>query len=585
MPKLKTSAPAAIGAGYKLIDRYQLAQPFHTDMADVEAWNAIDFALDRPVSVLLLDGPAAEAGAEAARRAALLNDSRLTKIIDVGTIEQTGTRQPGGTGRHYIVTEPIAGPTLEDLVTELPLDPATTRSIIGELALALDAADQRGLHHVAVRPSAVRVNNGRVMLTGLGLDAELGATPADLGSSEQYDAQALAALAYYSLTGYWPLPLPAGEWRRSDAPALPPAPRTPSGTVVPLRELVPGGDPSLLDLADRAFGDPEGSHLRAPHAVAAALRPWGALAVEPVTHPAVPTGHPVTGGHPLVTAGHSAPGRKSVIPGVGHGEAHLKTGRIPRAGKQFTTVVPDDEPLHIRPVEVLDQVVAGQVPRPVYHAPRPPKPRGVRATPIVLGLGLAALASSGAWAAHNVISPFIDPPVVIHTIEPEPPVYTAAPGYQPDGTPLPPPPAPVEIHPVVAGGEVVDPYGDGERAVNAASVTDGDPSTFWYTYTYATPEFGGLKPGVGFLLTLQQEAPVNSVTLYANGHGGKFEVRNTTADDPAGGQLLGTGEFGSETTVDFGGEVELDSMMIWITGLPQLPDGRYRLELREVTLR
>jgi len=116
-------------------------------------------------------------------------------------------------------------------------------------------------------------------------------------------------------------------------------------------------------------------------------------------------------------------------------------------------------------------------------------------------------------------------------------------------------------------------------------VTDGDPSTFWYTYTYATPAFGDLKPGVGFYIQLQNPAPVSSVTLYANGSGGTVEVRRTTIEDPSGGQLLGTGNLSTETTIQFGGEVELDSIMLWITSLPQLPDGRYRLELREVTLR
>jgi hypothetical protein len=204
-----------------------------------------------------------------------------------------------------------------------------------------------------------------------------------------------------------------------------------------------------------------------------------------------------------------------------------------------------------------------------------------------LGIMLAGLISSGAWAVHNVVSPFFTEPSTAHTIEPEPPEYTAAPGFDPAGNPasLAPVEPPAEVHPVVVSGTVIDPYGDGERSVNANAVTDGDPSTFWYTYTYATPQFGGLKPGVGFFIELEQTAPVSSITFYANGGGGQVEIRQTTPDDPSGGQLLGTAEFGTETTYSFGGNVELDSIMLWITNLPQLPDGRYRLELREVTLR
>jgi len=574
----KSNAASQVTAGYKVIDRYQLSQPFACDLAGAEAWHAVDFALDRPVSVLLLTGPAAEAGAEAARRAALISDSRLTKIIDVGALEI------GGQTRQYIVTEPIAGPTLEQLVSELPLDSATTRSIIGELANALDEADQRGLHHVALRPNAVRVNNGRVMLTGLGLDAELGAVNPELGNSERQDAVGLAALAYYALSGYWPLPIPGGDWRRADLPQLPLAPRTESGAVVPLRALVPDADPALLALADDAFGENPG-HLRAPHAVAAQLAPWAPLA----THP-VPANNATASAMALPTgvAAHQnlqphAAGRKSVKPG--QPEAHPRTGRIPRAGKQVTSVVPDEEPLHIRPVEELDRAIAGPQLAQVYRQPKPPRPSGVRATPIVLCLALAGLVGSGFWAFHNVVTPFLSPLVETHTIEPDPPAYTAAPGYQPGGQPEPTPATPTEVHPVVVSGLVVDPYGDGERAENAITVTDGDPSTFWYTYTYASPQFGGLKPGVGFYLELQDPAPVSSVTLYTNGTGGTVEVRETTVEDPSGGRLLGTKDLATESTIDFGGEVELGSIMLWFTDLPQLPDGRYRLELREVTVR
>jgi len=572
----KTAATPQIAAGHKLIDRYRLEQPYATDLAGAEAWHALDFALDRPVSVLLLGGPMAEAGAEAARRAALISDSRLTKIIDVGSIEV------GGQTRYYIVTEPILGPTLEDLVSELPLDPESTRSIIGELATSLDEADQRGLHHVALRPAAVRIHNGRVMLTGLGLDAELGAAHPELGDSENQDAIGLAALAYYALSGYWPLASPAGEWRRSDLAPLPAAPRTASGAIVPLRELVPGSDPVLLDLADKAFGE-SSTPPRTPYAVAAQLAPWAPLSTEPPVAPKVPG--PATGAVPVVV-GSGGPGRKSVL--AGHGEPRPKTGRIPRPGKAPVSVLPDDEPLHIRPPEVLERAIAGPLPvqvAPVYRAPKPPKPKGIPATPIVLGLMLAALVSSGAWAAFNVITPFTNPAADHLIIEPDPPEYTAAPGYQPDGHPAPPPAPPAEVHPVVVSGVVVDPYGDGERAENAPAAIDGDPSTFWYTYTYASAPFGGLKPGVGFYIRLAQPAPVSSITIYANGGGGEVQVRRTTDGDPGGGQLLGSTEFGTESTVDFGGEIELDSVMLWITNLPQLPDGRYRLELREVTLR
>jgi len=587
----KAPRPEHIAAGYKLIDRYQLKTPYANDLAGVETWHAVDFALDRPVSVLFLSGSEAEAGAEAARRAALLSDPRITKIIDVGSVSV------GGETRHYIVTEPVLGPTMADFVAEMPLDSATTRTIIGELGAALDEADQHGLHHVALRPAAVRIHNGRVMLTGLGVDAELGAAQPELGDSEHQDALGLAALAYYALSGYWPLPVVNdAAWRRPGQPPLVPAPIGENGLVKPLRELAPGADPVLLELTDRAFGN-EATPIRNPYGVVRHLSPWEPLAMDsgivpdhhhPATGGVGVVGAPITGQIKAVDAAAGQPHRRSVL----HPSApnsRPQTGRIPRASKTPESVLPDEEPLHIRPAAELDRAIEGPPQAvPFYRAPRPPRPKGIPATPIVLSLALLGLLGGGAWAAHNVISPFLNPEPEHHLIDPEPPAYTAAPEHNEDGSPVvvpAEPVQPVEVHPVVVSAVVIDPYGDGERGENAMSTIDNDPATYWYTYTYSNPQFGGLKPGVGLFLNLQETAPVNSITLHSNGEGGTVEVRKTTAEDPSGGQVIATGEFGAESYIDFGGDVEVDSLMLWITGLPQLADGRHRLELREVTVR
>jgi hypothetical protein len=214
-----------------------------------------------------------------------------------------------------------------------------------------------------------------------------------------------------------------------------------------------------------------------------------------------------------------------------------------------------------------------------------PRPRGVRATPIVLSIAFLTVAAAGAWATNSVIMPLFAPAVEMDYPLPE---WTAAPGYETD------PPADLDstaedtpvlpVRPIISRALVADPYGDGERGENAIYAVDGDPSTFWYTYAYASTDFGGLKPGVGFVIRLEQAADIHAVRLYSYGDGGEVEIRATDESDPGGGVLLGTGEFGHEAIIEFDNVHNTDVISLWITGLPRLPDGSYRLQLREVTI-
>jgi hypothetical protein len=552
--------------GTLLIDRYRLDGPLPTTLDNAASWHAIDRILDRPVHAILLTGPNALNGLDAARRAALVSDPRLAKVLDVGTAEQNGHTF------HYVITEPLGGSSLAELVSDYPLDSGTARAIIGEAASAIDAAERRGIHHVALRPDAIRIDDGRVLLTGLGLDADFAVAEATISDGAAHDALCLAALAYYSVSGYWPLDVdPAPGFLPHHQP-LRGAPRSADGRLQPLDELVPDVDPAILTLAQRAFG-PEGSSLRSPFSVVEILSPWEPL----VSYGKDPKVN--LGGRQGVPVRHSI--RRAAMPGAAPAAvagSHPNTGRIPRLGKR-TVVAP----------------VAVVAPRPtVTPPPLPPQQvviedpaitgrtgRGVLATPIVLGLALASMVGGGAWAAHSVLAPLgsgieapLEYPETIAPTEPEPTVDPADPNA----------PDPAEqVRPQIRQATTVDPYGDGERPQNAEWAIDGDPTTYWYTYTYASPDFGGLKPGVGFQMTLAGLAPVHQVHLVANGRGGRVEVRNTTADDPSGGELLATGHFDTDETITFD-SVALDSIMLWITELPQLPDGRYRLELRTVTV-
>ena len=114
--------------------------------------------------------------------------------------------------------------------------------------------------------------------------------------------------------------------------------------------------------------------------------------------------------------------------------------------------------------------------------------------------------------------------------------------------------------------------GDGENDAAAPRAIDDDPASSWVTSTYNSSNFGGLKEGVGLILTLDQAVALESLT--ANSPTGGWTADVFVADEPAGtvaewgepvvqGQPFGEGE----TVVDLDGATG-DQVLIWITALP-----------------
>src|SRR5699024_3566567 len=67
----------------------------------------------------------------------------------------------------------------------------------------------------------------------------------------------------------------------------------------------------------------------------------------------------------------------------------------------------------------------------------------------------------------------------------------------------------------IAAVHDIDPYGNNsENPDDVEYVVDGDTSTSWTTLEYyGSPEFGGLKPGVGLVLDLGGLRDVSSVRV------------------------------------------------------------------------
>ncbi|WP_370524313.1 murein biosynthesis integral membrane protein MurJ, partial [Cellulomonas sp. APG4] len=254
----------AIGRGTLLAGRYRLQQPTRTDLPGVEAWDARDQILDRPVRALVLRSGRVAQAQDAARRAALVTDPRLLRVLDVGDHQ----------GVAYTVTEPLVGRDLAELTARGPLPADQARAVVGEAAVALEVARRRGVHHLALRPSSVRITPaGQVLVTGLALDGELlDRGLGDARSTTRADTVGLVALLYLTLTGRWP------EGTGVAAGDVPVAPQVGGAPVAPA-ELAPAVPNDLDTLCAVTLG-PHDDGPHSPAELVRELEPWGAVRLE-----------------------------------------------------------------------------------------------------------------------------------------------------------------------------------------------------------------------------------------------------------------------------------------------------------------
>lgn len=350
----EASLAETVGRGTVLAGRYRVLDALPYDLPGGTAWQATDQILDRPVRVRVVESRSVAQALDAARRAALVVDPRLVRVLDVGSQGSSG----------YVVYEQVAGPSLVELAGRAPLTPEQARAVIGEAATALEAARRRGVHHLALRPSVLHVNtDGRVQVSGLALDAaQAGITDADARATSRADAVGLVRLLYAALTGTWPadprLPAVAGS-------ALPPAPVM-GGAPVPPADLVPGVPNDLDTLCTVTLGPHEdGPHT--PGEVVRELEPWGSI------RPAFDTG-------PSAASVAAAQG-----PGAPRSTAPVAAG----AAASVPPVHPDDDPELVdtapqAPLELDDledepyEAASGAVTPGPITAPTPVRRQSVR---------------------------------------------------------------------------------------------------------------------------------------------------------------------------------------------------------------
>lgn len=133
-----------------------------------------------------------------------------------------------------------------------------------------------------------------------------------------------------------------------------------------------------------------------------------------------------------------------------------------------------------------------------------------------------------------------------------------------------------------------DPEGDGtEDPGGVGLAVDDDPSTSWTTDTYVgSPEFGGLKHGVGLLLDLGRAKTVDVADLLLSAPGADVQLRagmvapREAADLPVVGSRQ---DSPASLRLTLSRPVRARYWLVWFTSLPKAGSG-YRLGVAEVAL-
>lgn len=253
-----------ITKGTVLGNRYELTSEI-SDAPGLARWIARDEKLGRDVAITVVGSRSAHADAalDSARRAAGVEDPRLVRVLDAGRDVEFA----------YIVEEPHTGAySLADLARFEPMHPEEARRIVGETASALEAARQRGLHHLILTPRHVlRLADGSIAVTQVAVGGSLAGRD-DVSSSEAtaIDTRALVDLLYTALTGTWP-----GDPQDIEGlKGIELAQRRADGQIATPAEIV-DGVPSDLDAMCRQVLN-TGDGPRTPGEVARQLAPWSA---------------------------------------------------------------------------------------------------------------------------------------------------------------------------------------------------------------------------------------------------------------------------------------------------------------------
>jgi eukaryotic-like serine/threonine-protein kinase len=161
--------------GTVLAGRYQLGDRIAVGGAG-EVWRAVDVALDRPVAVKILRAEYAQHRETLTR---FRSEARHVASLTHPGIAQIFDYYDGGPDHlPFLVMELVDGPSLADVLTGGPLDPAEAMDIVAQAAAGLDAAHRSGLVHRDIKPANLLLTrDGAVKITDFGIAHAAGSAP------------------------------------------------------------------------------------------------------------------------------------------------------------------------------------------------------------------------------------------------------------------------------------------------------------------------------------------------------------------------------------------------------------------------
>ncbi len=588
-----------IGPGTTLGGRYSLRRRLRQG-PDIERWTAHDTTLERQVALTVVDAdhPNRAGILDAARRAAGVEDTRLVRILDVGTQD----------GNSYFIEEGMDdAQSLAAILLRGTLPAEEARRIVGEVASALETARQRGLHHLRLTPHHVlRAPDGTIKLSGVAVAAAIeDAQEPDPAAASRRDAVCVVGLAYAALTGRWPL--------EERVPGIEPAPRVVGGVAAPSE--IAAGVPGDLDALCRMTLNEDTGPLT-PGDFASQIAPWSRgqvhrVAVDPtliISAPGPSNGSteivpqadgpapeaPVGAGERAVAAGAAA--TKAVDTVVAEAGAAVglivgKVGSFARAAADKAAVAgtapgesdPGAGRMTLREA-LSSRAETAEPPLPLLPASTALDPSRdqskvvvlIVATFVALSLLVGYCGFQGLGEGSSLPSSTPKPTVAV-----KPPPVTA----EPTAPDQPEPSAGLPIAILSATG--FDPQGDGqEKNTQAPRVYDGDLATSWTSEGYGSTSFGGLgKKGLGVHLDLGQPTSVNQVTVDLGIGPVDVTVYAATGDSLDGATVLGTvnAATGRVQVKATGAIPKTQYVIVWFTTLA--PDGgRFRASIREIAL-
>lgn len=521
-------------AGDLLGDRYLLERPIGSGgMATV--WRAVDRHTGQAVAVKLMH-PRVQDDPDLLLR--FRREADVVTRLDHPCIVRLLDQDAGADDGPYIVFELVEGTTLKALIRQRgPLPPAEAASIASQVARGLELAHRSGIVHRDIKSHNVLVTEGGVaMLTDFGIARLLDGmqdgltrTGTVLGTSDYLAPEQARGLPVDGRTDVYALGIVLYESLTGELPF--PA-DTPMGVALrQVRDPMP--DPRAVRVDVPAYlaaivlraceKDPDarfGSALEMADALVDV--PAGGTAAMPVIPPEVAA-------------------------------ADADTGRLAPA------VPPDDDATGV--LAPVPQQVPVQAQRVVAQAPRRSRWPAVVAGVLVLGAGAAAAVVITAGGS--------DAPVPGSSV-----AGGGSPGAMTGLVPL-----------QLASVTDADPGGEGREMPGEVPLAyDGTVATSWRTERYATPDFGGLKDGVGLSLALDQPGVARRLDLVTRGSGGAFQV---LAGPPgADARVVGSGTFrDGAQQVDLADGPESGEYTLWITELPPNAEGSgYRAYVSEVGL-